>query len=332
MNKDEFVCNVCQKRESDSSTLLTCMYCFTSVHFKCKNIAPSAVRRMRNTDYFCSSQCSAIYQRIVMMQNNNNSMVSSLASEMRATISASVAKEMRTVTTEVKQIIYAIEKSQEFLSTKFDDIVIEFNRLKCENDRLVAEIEKLKKSQSDLREMVYTLECNADKADKVALDNNAILWGVPTATEENVPRLVEKLLVSVGLQGNSDHIKSAERLFSNGRSGTMVPIRIVFNNKKSKEMVFNKKKQYGKLYSTVIDDKLKVNGKATSVTLRNELSPLSLDLLKKLRESQEIMGVRYVWAGRGGTILVKRDNDSKPELVKNRVDLDRVMCHFVRSG
>lgn len=82
--------------------------------------------------------------------------------------------------------------------------------------------------------------------------------------------------------------------------------------------------------STVIDSKLAVNGKATTVTLRDELSPLSLELLKELRESKELLNVKYIWAGRGGTILVKKDENSKPELVKNREDLSRVMNHFVR--
>lgn len=328
---DETLCSICKKTETNASEVLTCMYCFSSAHFKCKNLIGSARRRMKETDYFCSSDCSATYQRIVTMQNSSRSLMSSLAAEMKNTISASVAKEMQTVTTKMTQITTAIENSQDFLSSKFDDIVTDFNELKHENERMKAEIENLKKSQNLLQGTVHKLEANVDKTDKAALGNNAVVWGIPTAPDESVPLLVDKFLLSLGLRENCGLVISAERMFANNKaSNAVIPIRIVFADKESKEVVFNKKKQYGNLMSTVIDSKLAVNGKATTVTLRDELSPLSLELLKELRESKELLNVKYIWAGRGGTILVKKDENSKPELVKNREDLSRVMNHFVR--
>lgn len=324
---DEFVCSVCKKKESDCTKVLTCMYCFSSVHFKCKNVVGNAIRRMKETDYFCCPDCSAIYQRIVMMQNSNKSLLSSLAAEMKATISTSVAVELRSVTTEVKQITTAIEKSQEFLSTKFEQIVTDFNNLKLENAKLKTEIQHLKKSQNRLQGMVYKLEANVDKSDKTDLVNNAILWGIPSATDENVLDSVKKYFNCLGLKDNFNCVLSAERIFSNKNTNVLVPIRIVFQNKETKEFVFNKKKQFGKLLSTSIDHKFTVNGRSLNVTLRDELTPLSLELFKELRESQESLRIKYVWVGRGGIILVKKDDSSKPEYVKNREDLNRIMFH-----
>lgn len=330
---DEVVCSVCNKRESDVSKVLTCMYCFSSAHFKCKNVIGGAIRRMRENDYFCTRECSDIYQRIVVMQNSKNSLVSSLAAEMKATISASVAKEMQSVTTEVKQITTAIEKSQTFLSDKFDDIVTEFKDLKIENEKLKAEIDCLKKSQNQLKSTVSKLEANVDKSEKSALENNAILWGIPTTPDENVSQLVEKLLRSLGISGTSGIVSSSERIFFNSKnSNALVPIRIVFCSKESKETVFAKKKQLGKLLSTVIDYKFVVNGRALNVTLRDELTPLSLELLKELRESQELLNIKYIWAGRGGVILAKKDDNSKPDLVKNRDDLRRVISSYTKCS
>lgn len=330
---DEFICNICNKSETNASEILTCMYCFTSVHFKCKNIYGVAKRRMRETDYFCTSDCSVIYQKIIMMQNSNHSLMSSLAAEMKAAISASVARELQTVTTNMKLITTAIERSQEFLSAKFDEIVTDFNEIKLENERMKAEIEQLKKSQNNLQGSVHKLEANADKTDKAALANNAVVWGVPSAPDENVAQLVEKFLGTLGLGENCGLVTSAERMFSNNKVNNAVsPIRISFTDVESKEVVFNKKKQYGKFISTMIDSKLLINGKATNVTLRDELTPLALELLKELRESQEILDVKYIWAGRGGVVFIKKDENSKPELVRNREDLSRVMSHFVRTA
>lgn len=38
-----------------------------------------------------------------------------------------------------------------------------------------------------------------------------------------------------------------------------------------------------------------------------------------------MLNVKYVWAGRGGVVLVKKDDGSKPEIVKTREDLSRIM-------
>lgn len=332
-NDDGCVCTICDQKEADGSKVLTCMYCFSCVHFKCKNIVGKAICRMRESDYFCSSDCSAIYLRIISMQNSNKSMFSSFAAEMKATIAHVVANEIKSVTTEVRQITATIEKSQEFLSAKFDEIVSDLNDIKLENERLKDELNCLKKSHSQLQGTVHKLEASVDKSDKAALSSNAVVWGIPTAPKENVNELVQKVLCCLGLGGNSELVLSAERMFANHKTAnTPVPIRIVFCSKESKEEVLNKKKLFGKLLSTAIDEKLTVNGRATNITLRDELTPLSLELLKELRESQELLNVKYVWAGRGGVVLVKKDENSKPELVKNREDLIRIFNQFMKTA
>lgn len=329
MDKDEsIVCSICNKSEIDSLKVLTCMYCFTSAHFKCKNIVGAAVRRMREVEYFCSSECSNIYQRIISMRNDNHTLMSSFATEMKSVISASVAKEMQNVASELKQITATVEKSQEFLSAKFDEIVTDFKDLKTENEKLKREIECLKNTQNQLQSTVYKLETNVDKSDKTCLDKNAVIWGIPTEDGENVFDLVEKMLLCLGLNANNKYVTSADRMFPNKPAKELVPIRIVFCNKETKEIVFNQKKQFGTLLSTVINPKFTTNGKATTVTLRDELTPLSLELLKELRKSQGLLNIKYVWAGRGGVILAKQDDTSKPVLIKNREDLSRVINHF----
>lgn len=331
MKDDGYVCTVCEKKEVDGSSFLTCMYCFSSTHFKCRNIVGNAVHRMKEKDYFCTPDCSSIYLRIVSMQNNKTSMLTTFAAEMKSAISISVAREMQSLTAEVKQIIATIEKSQEFLSAKFDEIVTDFKDIKLENEKLKAEVTYLKNSQSQLKSTVYNLEANVDKSDKAALENNVVVWGIPTIPDVNAYQLVSKLMSCLGMTEHLGLVSSAERMFPSNKSSTaMVPIRIVFSNKESKEEMLCRKKQFGKLLSTSIDAKLIVNGRAMSVTLRDELTPLSLEILKDLRESQETLNIKYVWVGRGGVILAKKDDISKPELVKSREDLSRVTGQFAK--
>lgn len=128
-------CVVCKKAEKDTSKLITCMYCFSEAHYKCRNIVGTAARRIKDSLYFCSQDCSCIYKRIMDMQDQKSSLINSLAVELKAAVSHAVSQEMSNVRCEVKQVTTAIEKSQEFLSAKFDSIVTDFQALKMENEK-----------------------------------------------------------------------------------------------------------------------------------------------------------------------------------------------------
>lgn len=70
-------------------------------------------------------------------------MISSLAAELKTSVSIAVADQMINVKAEVRAVTAAIEKSQDFLSAKFDDIVSEFKTLKVENENLKYQLGEL---------------------------------------------------------------------------------------------------------------------------------------------------------------------------------------------
>lgn len=325
MDNEPICCVVCKKQEPERNKLITCMYCFSSAHFKCRNIIGSAINRVRANMYFCTTSCSEIYKRIVDMQTNHSSMISSLTSELKATVSSVVADQMVNVKNEVRSVTTAIEKSQDFLSAKFDDIVSDFKDLKTENECLKQRINELTESHSKLTSFVHQLEANVDKSDRKAISKNAVLLGLPCIQNENVLATVHNTIAQVGAQIEHDSIVSATRLFVSNKSNVMIPIQIEFKDVSVKEMVLSKKREFGKIVSTNINENFLVNGKPTTVSIRDELTPLSLDLLRKMRESQELLKIKFVWPGRGGGILVKKHEDSKPDVIKTRDDLNRIM-------
>lgn len=283
---------------------------------------------MKANMYFCTTNCSEIYKRIVEMQTSRSSMNSALISELKETVSSAVADQMVNVKAEVRSVTAAIEKSQEFLSAKFDDIVSDFKDLKAENECLKQRINELTSSQSKMTNFVHQLEANVDKSDRRAVSKNAVLLGLPCVANENVMNIVIKTIAHVGVQLQQDSIVSASRLFVSNKPNVVIPIQIVFNDVNVKEMVMSRKKHFGKILSTNIDECFLVNGMPTNVSLRDELTPLSLELLRKMRESQEKLKIRFVWPGRGGGILVKKDENSKPDLVKTREDLQNVIIRY----
>ena len=75
-----------------------------------------------------------------------------------------------------------------------------------------------------------------------------------------------------------------------------------------------------------------MNGKPTNLNIRDELSPLSLELLKEMRESQELLKTKYVWPGRGGVVLVKKGDGAKLETIRNRDELGSLITRYMHQS
>lgn len=329
METDEPVtCCVCSENETDPNVVITCMYCFSSSHLKCRGITIKAAQRMREKPYFCSTKCADIYKKIYDMQKNDKSIISSFSSQLNASVARIVETQMKQVKAEVKSVTTAVESSQNFLSEKFDKIVSDFNDLKSENTRLNMEIDLLKRSHSVLAETVYKLESIVDKNIKSNVDGKLIILGLPFTPNENVENVVKKTLGCIGVDLSSISF-SANRLYTKPKNSNIVaPIRVIFDNPTMKDHVLDKKREFGQLKSTMIDKSLLLNGNASNVAVREEMTPLGLDLLKEMRNNQKSLNIKFVWPGRGGVILVKKHDESATEKITNRDDLNRLITRY----
>lgn len=319
---DVAYCMECKQKENDLDKLITCFYCFSNAHFKCRNIIGSAINKLKRNMYFCTAECSNIYKRIIDMQTERTLVIDNLSSELKKSVCTAVSVQMNEVKAEVATIAKAIEDSQQFLSSKFEDIVRDFQNLKVENCQLRSEVDVMKRELSSLKCLVNQLECNADKVNKESLSNNAIIHGIPVQSNENVSEIVTKVSDCIGAVLPPDSLVSASRVFvASSSTKCHVPIRIVFKSKAGKESFLASKRRFGRLPSSEIVKSMLFNGKSTYVTIRDELTPLSLELLNEVRNMQAKMNLKYVWAGREGAVLVKKDESSRPTVIKNRNDL-----------
>lgn len=329
MEGEDSICVECNKVEKDTSKLVTCMYCFAEAHYKCRNIVGNAARRIKDRMYFCSHNCSSIYQRIMEMQSQKNSIVEALSAELKGVVTNAVSQEMKNFRSEVRQITTAIENSQQFLSDKFDGIVTDFQELKRENENLKLEVGMLKQTQKAMSKTVGTLELTVDRSAREANCNNAIVLGVPYRPDENTLEIVGNIIACYGMSIDAGAIVSADRLGGKNKiSNSLIPIRVIFKDGEVKEAVFAKKKEFGKLLSSSVNANFLINGKPTTISMRDELTPLSLELLNEMRQYQEKLNIRYVWSSRGGNVLVKKTEHSKPEIIRTRDDMHELINRY----
>lgn len=317
------VCTVCKKQEVDSSKLISCQYCFKSVHLACRNMSSKNANRVTSNSCFCSAQCSLHFKRILEQRDPKLSIVASVTSEIRAAVSV----ELTSMRDDIKTLTTAIESSQEFLSSKFDDIINDLVKLKNENDVLKKELEILKLSHTSLKSTVNKLEMHVDNANREQNQNNLVFLGLPSLPNENVYGLISETSKAIGVELNSEDVISAVRFGVKKSNTSIPPVKVVFQRNCIKELIQEKKRKLGTLLSSKINENLLINRKPTVVSVRDELTPLSLQILRYLRARQQQLGLKYVWTGRGGSVLVKKQEGSRVETIKNFDDMNRLVHH-----
>lgn len=55
------------------------------------------------------------------------------------------------------------------------------------------------------------------------------------------------------------------------------------------------------------------------------MTSYGLSMLREVRENQEQLHLQYVWAGRQGATLVKRQQNSKVEIIRTRDDIRKLL-------
>lgn len=321
-------CGVCEKLESDANKLLTCLYCFSSAHFKCRNITGKAVNRVKSNMFFCTIRCSEMFKRINDMLSNKTSVINTVSNELKSIVSNIVVSQLGIMKSEVKSVSNAIESSQQFLSSKFDDILQEYQKLKQENETLKQHVNDLKISYSILEKSVNGMEGKFDKAELEELSNNAIFLGIPFSPNENVADLVCKTASHIGVPLKSDSLISANRFKPNNTSNLSGPIKVEFRSKQDKELVFSRKRRFGTVKSSDVIKNTNGKHKVTNVVIRDELTTLALELLKSLKDLQIKHKIKYVWPGRRGAILVKENDQSRITVIKTKNDLKEFVEKF----
>lgn len=322
-------CVICGEIENNRNKLLICSYCSRPTHLKCMKSSNSMKPKNKDNKLFCSSKCLNDYIHENETRNANDTMMSLISTNLQSAI----IKVTQNMKESVRSVTAVIEKSQEFLASKFDLILDEFKKLKAENDQLKRELQNLKNNGLLLTNMVHKLEANSDKTAKTSIVANAIFHGIPQKSNEDVKEIVRNVINDV-LDTNlpSDAIVSASRLCSNAVDSNAVrPVRVVFKDVTSKNQVFLKKKQIGKVSSNMINPQSTQNGRTTNIIIRDELTPLSSALFKEIRENKSKLGIKYVWTGKGGVVLIRESEFSKPIAIQNRNDLNRLFRQQTKS-
>lgn len=76
------------------------------------------------------------------------------------------------------------------------------------------------------------------------------------------------------------------------------------------------------MLSSAIDPSFKTS--ASKIILRDELTAYGLKLFKEVRDVQDHLDIKFVWPGRNGVILTRKEEGLKIEMVRSRKDMEKL--------
>lgn len=220
--------------------------------------------------------------------------------------------------------------SQQFLSGKFDQMIDamqilkdEVKQLRAENDRLKTSIKSLSQNAQSITNAVCRAEQDLDSHCRSQLATNAIVLGIPRNPQEDTAIILHKLCDSLDCPEVKNEIVSCKRIV--GHQFENSPIKVSFRSIRGKELLMQRKKDLGAMDTSMIKGISGLKGRNRKVVIRDELSPLSMRLLQELRSLQERLGLRFVWPGRNGAIMIRKTEHSKAIPIHSREDIQRLL-------
>lgn len=334
-SENDVFCYVCEKAEKDSQRLIECSYCGKCAHFRCKKLYGSAVASAKSKPFFCSVECCEMCLRGSKQTATNDDIIRELqllgkavnevkqdSDKFRAVLEKSQQQISEIVATS-KQI----ERSQDFLAEQFDHLQADFKsfkeevgEVKAENSKIRMELKAWQETCGELAGTVDRLEVDLDRVNRAAKVKNAVLLGLPMIENENTVKLASKVceLLKCGFN-SATAIVSARRIIGKQQTNGVSPILVSFNSEQEKEELFQRKRAHGTVLTSNIC--AAYNGSTRTVTIRDELTVYGRELLQEAKSLQETLKIKYIWPGRDGKILLKRQDGSKIEKITSKLQL-----------
>lgn len=239
---------------------------------------------------------------------------------------------------QMKQLIATnqqIENSQKFIASEFEkfkeslnNVQKEVHNIKQGSTKTQQDIHVLQTNNQDLATKVDQLEEELDRVNRARLAKNAIIIGLPVTENEDTKQLVHKVCESVGYICREGAISDARRLISKTQKKNVAPILVTFDCDKEKEQLFECKRKHGALEASTIDEVFA--GFKAKVIIRDELTNFGKDLLQEAKGLQPTLDIKYVWPGRDGKVLIRRQDGSKVEQVGNKSQLKTLARSFFK--
>lgn len=287
-------CADCTNVITSTEHQVKCSTCNAVYHAECENVSNREWSKINSGRQWICSECNT------ESDDDDEGLDNDENEDIRKML-AGISKKMDTLTKQqqeqTKQTREVI-KSQQFMSTKHDEIFAELKKYKEENKSLRCEVSSLTKKMSSMSLELEQIKAHQNRVDQTKLCGNVLIRGVKDS--ENAIEAVKKISSLIDFDEAVDDISSAKLIKSADKDPVIV---VVFKDDDTKHKFVReakKKRISSKMYGYDGDEKpIYVDEQLTKDTF------LLFKYTKKLKKC----GFRFVWLSRG-SIMARETSDS----------------------
>lgn len=232
--------------------------------------------------------------------------------------------------------VEAVEQSIDFMNTKFQSILTEFAALKKENQSLKLENNVLKSQIQVITSKVKEQELLIDDLEQYIRRDCVEIKGIPSFRNEDTSEIVQEVAELLDVDLDKDDISISHRLpsydsqQSSSNNGLPPPPTIIvkFVRREAKESFY---KARFKLKNKSTQDLNKYSSETKNpIYLSESLTQMRRKLFKSCLKIKKELKLNSVYT-LNGRIYMRKDKDSRSEVILNEVDLAKFKAKHGQS-
>lgn len=231
--------------------------------------------------------------------------------------------------TNLEKEVEEIQKSQKFISLKYDELKKEHETLLASNQKQIEEISQLKAQSINLETRNFNEERKIDALDQYGRRLNLEIAGVPIKENENTNEIVIEVARLANVDISKDQISTSHRLPAKPKTNVAVgnktvtsqappPIIVRFLSRDVRNRLYSNR---NKLRYAKMDD-FSVKG-TTKLFLNENLNQNRKHLFWNAKQKAKAHEFKFYWTF-NGNIFVRKSEESEPICIQSTKDLERI--------
>lgn len=210
-----------------------------------------------------------------------------------------------------------MEKSQEFISSKYDEMLSKLNSNNELINNMSKTIESLVGKVKERDEVISQLTTRLNHLEQYGRNCNLELCEVKETEGENLENIVLNVAKKMDIYLEPNDIDIVHRL--PGKKDKIRSIIVQFSSRKKRDEFIVKKNKI-----KVTNNDAARNGSDSKIYVNENMTPYFKNLLWKTKTAAHANGYTFAWF-RFGRILVRKDESAGVIRINNETDLDKLV-------
>ncbi|PFX27356.1 hypothetical protein AWC38_SpisGene7936 [Stylophora pistillata] len=204
-----------------------------------------------------------------------------------------------------------IEKSQDFISKKYDTVISTIKDVKEHNDSLKGDIRVIKEDIGKLGNDYLNVEIQLDELEQYARRDCLEITGIPIVPNDNPPLLVKEMSEIMGVNLSPNDISIAHRLPPTKKVKDRLIVK--FTRREKRDEIYNnrkrlKSKRTKDLPSVVCTPEYVAVSHKALIQVNESLTPYRKRILGRILQFKRDRNYKFIWTANGKIMLKKTES------------------------